>query len=176
MLNGQTQPNSVYFSLNSRPKKGEYVSRGLTKSVPSTKAANRSRKHWGVVVTDANNNPVLYHANNRTGPWAFEAKPGNPGKSMTLIVLVKIGTVAKNGIAAVMQAVPADGKPSKRSGEAFSCRTWSKDAAAFGAAKGNFVLKNTPGKLSELHILLSRFDLPHAILSFSLCYMHKYQN
>lgn len=176
MLNGQTQPNSVYFSLNSRPKKGEYVSRGLTKSVPSTKAANRPRKHWGVVVTDANNNPVLYHANNRKGPWEFEAKPGNPGKSMTLIVLVKIGTVAKNGIAAVMQAVPADGKPSPRSHEAFSCRTWSKDAAAFGQSKGNFVLKGTPGKLSELHSLLPHFDLPLAFLPNTLFYMEKYQN
>lgn len=95
---------------------------------------------------------------------------------MTLIVLVKIGTVAKNGILAVMQAVPADGKPSKRSNEPFSCRTWAKDAAAFGQAKGNFVLKGTPGKLSELHTFLSHFDLPLTLLPNTLYYMDEYQN
>lgn len=104
-------------------------------------------KHWGIVITDTNNAATLYHASNLNGPWQFKSKATqDPGKSMTLIVLVKVGSVVKNGIAPVIQQVPADGKPSKRNGEAFSCRTWAKDALAHLVARGNIVLKADVGK------------------------------
>lgn len=71
----------------------------------------------------------------------MEIKTGKPDKSVTLIVLVKVGKVTKKGIATVVQQIPADGKPSKRTGEAFNCLTWMKDALAHLAAKGNVALK-----------------------------------
>ncbi|KAH6649355.1 hypothetical protein F5144DRAFT_478986 [Chaetomium tenue] len=152
VLNGSTLPNTVYISLNSRPKKGEY--------------------HWGIVITDANNTATLYHASNRSGPWQFQARAiGDPGKSMTLIVLVKVGTVSKNGIAAVIQQVPADGKASKRNGEAFSCRTWVKDALAHLVAKGNIVLKADVGECRLRGYILAKSDIlyPLASLMLTLC-------
>lgn len=117
-------------------------------------------KHWGVVITDANNAATLYHASNVVGPWQFIVKPvGDPGKSLSLIVLVKVGTVTKNGISAVIQQIPADGKASKRNGEAFSCRTWVKDALAHLVAKGNVVLKDDVGKCRLCVYILVKGDM-----------------
>ncbi|KAK4132084.1 hypothetical protein BT67DRAFT_457676 [Trichocladium antarcticum] len=86
-----------------------------------------------------------------SGPWQLETRiTKDPGKSITLIVLVKVGTVIKNGIASVIQQVPADGNPSTRNGEAFSCLTWAKDALAHLMAKGNVVLKADVETMQEM--------------------------
>lgn len=59
---------------------------------------------------------------------------------------MRVGSVVKNGITPVIQQVPAEGKPSKRNGKAFSCRTWVKDALAHLVARRNIVLKADVGK------------------------------
>ncbi|KAK3898425.1 hypothetical protein C8A05DRAFT_37986 [Staphylotrichum tortipilum] len=134
-LNGNTLPDSVYVALDARPKKDEY--------------------HWAIVVTNTHNAPDLYHASNLTGPWQFltRAIRRSSDFSMALIVLVKVGTVVvenKPDISSAIQQVPADDEPSRRTGEAFSCRIWAKDALAHLAASGSAVLEGDVDALEEM--------------------------
>ncbi|KAK3290931.1 uncharacterized protein B0H64DRAFT_49776 [Chaetomium fimeti] len=69
---------------------------------------------------------------------------------MSLIVLVKVGNVIRNGIGPVIQQVPTGGNISRRNGEAFSCRTWTKDALAHLSAMGIVVLKADVDTLQEM--------------------------
>jgi len=47
---------------------------------------------------------------------------------MSLIALLRVSSVKSIESAKdVIQGVPADGLPSQRNGEAFTCRTWAKD-------------------------------------------------
>jgi hypothetical protein len=49
--------------------------------------------------------------------------------SSTLVLAYKIGQVSSQSqIDQVLRDVPADGSPSLRTGEAFTCRIWAKDA------------------------------------------------
>ncbi|OTA90526.1 hypothetical protein M434DRAFT_397897 [Hypoxylon sp. CO27-5] len=115
-LNGKLEASTLYLSLNSRPKKGEY--------------------HYGIVATDANAQATLYHASNLGGHWRMESKTSRPESSMSLVVLVKIDAVRKNNLPAVVKSIPADGAPSKRTREAFDCLTWVKDALVALDANG----------------------------------------
>ncbi|KAI1813152.1 hypothetical protein GGS20DRAFT_554650 [Poronia punctata] len=127
-LNGSPLPNSVYISLDSRPKPNEY--------------------HWGLVFIDAKGGCVLYHALNRDGPWRFQERQGDPGdNSLTLITLVYVGPVNLRGAIDVVRSVPADGKPSLRNREAFTCRTWVKDVLVALNLSGNIVLPSSVDSL-----------------------------
>ncbi|KAK7935111.1 hypothetical protein PG985_000606 [Apiospora marii] len=85
-------------------------------------------QHWGLILTVPNQTPVLHHASNRAGPWSYEVRAGRPENSMTLIVLVRVGALKSHSEATnVMKTIPADGSPSRRTGEAFTCRIWIKD-------------------------------------------------
>ncbi|KAI8963631.1 hypothetical protein F5Y11DRAFT_346277 [Daldinia sp. FL1419] len=107
-LNGKLEANTLYMSLNSRSEKNSY--------------------HYGILVTDTNTKATLYHAStNLGGDWRIESKVGRPDVSVTLIVLVKVDSLHKDGFSTIAKSVPADGSPSKRTGEAFRCLTWVKD-------------------------------------------------
>ncbi|KAI1068602.1 hypothetical protein LB507_004249 [Fusarium sp. FIESC RH6] len=105
-LDGSLLRHSIYIALDARPEKDEY--------------------HWGLVLTDANTIPTGHHVTNRAGPWVYEEKHDDPVCSPTLIALIHLGGIA-DFATDIIQGVPVDGKPSERTGEAFSCRTWVKD-------------------------------------------------
>ncbi|EHK97843.1 hypothetical protein M7I_6340 [Glarea lozoyensis 74030] len=49
--------------------------------------------------------------------------------SMSLVLVYKLGDVSSpDQVDQVLRSVPADGSPSLRTGEAFTCRIWLKDA------------------------------------------------
>ncbi|KAI1261921.1 hypothetical protein F5Y18DRAFT_430691 [Xylariaceae sp. FL1019] len=106
-LIGSLNPNSVYMALFARPNPGEY--------------------HWGLVFTSDVGNSVFCHATNRAGPWSFEMKEGDSGKSMSLIVLVRVSALKNPEYLSTVRSVPAIGGVSKRTGENFRCRGWVKD-------------------------------------------------
>ncbi|OAA55873.1 hypothetical protein SPI_08080 [Niveomyces insectorum RCEF 264] len=109
VLNGSLERKTIYISLNTRPIAGEY--------------------HWGLVLTDSHGNPVLHHASNgRGGQWAYEERQVNPAQSLTLVALIRVAKVKSVSQAEeVIRSIPADGYPSQRTGEAFTCRIWVKD-------------------------------------------------
>ncbi|QPC72216.1 hypothetical protein HYE68_002968 [Fusarium pseudograminearum] len=108
-LNGTVNTMSLYISLDSRPNKGEY--------------------HWGIYVTDGQGNSTVHHASNRDGPWRYDAKFVDPADSMTLIAMMKVSDIRSPDLVEhAIKSVPANGSPSGRNGEAFTCRTWVKDA------------------------------------------------
>lgn len=89
---------------------------------------NNFLKHWGVILTDSDKRPVLHHTSNRSGPWRYEETEAKPNQSMSLIVLVRLDEVQSYSCATgVIRSIPADGNPSERTGEAFTCRVWAKD-------------------------------------------------
>ncbi|KAH7196393.1 uncharacterized protein B0J16DRAFT_312758 [Fusarium flagelliforme] len=105
-LDGTLARHTIYITLDARPEDDEY--------------------HWGLVITDADTRPTFHHVTNRAGPWVYEEKHEDPGRSLTLIALIRVSSVA-NHATQVIQDVPASGMPSERTREAFSCRTWVKD-------------------------------------------------
>ncbi|KAH7214426.1 hypothetical protein DER44DRAFT_879665 [Fusarium oxysporum] len=108
-LNGNLESSSIYIAMKSRPSPREY--------------------HWGLIVTNNIGRPVLHHATNLTGPWEYEERRNESAIDLTLIVLVKASGVSNLPRATqIIQSVPADGKPSRRTGAAFTCRIWVKDA------------------------------------------------
>ncbi|KAJ4249765.1 hypothetical protein NW762_012107 [Fusarium torreyae] len=108
-LNESLDSTSIYISLKSRPTPGEY--------------------HWGLILTDSNSKPVLHHATNIKGPWAYETLHDDAASPMSLIALMKVGNIENYSLAEeIVQKVPADGSPSWRTGESFTCRIWVKDA------------------------------------------------
>ncbi|KAI7764480.1 hypothetical protein ACKAV7_012127 [Fusarium commune] len=98
--------------------------------------------HWGLIITDDIGRPVLHHATNLTGPWKYERR-NKSAIDQTLIVLVKASGVS-NVLRAkrIIQSVPADGKPSHRTGTAFTCRIWVKDTLVELHDKGGISLPN----------------------------------
>ncbi|KAF5566520.1 hypothetical protein FPHYL_3746 [Fusarium phyllophilum] len=94
-------------------------------------------------MTDDIGQPVLHHATNLAGPWQYEERRGESAIDLTLIVLVKASGFS-NVLRAtqIIQSVPADGKPSRRTGMAFTCRIWVKDALVELHEKGEIFLPN----------------------------------
>ncbi|KAG6071324.1 hypothetical protein E4U30_000167 [Claviceps sp. LM220 group G6] len=129
-LNGSLEASSIYLNLNTRPQAGTY--------------------HWGLTITDAHMNAALHHASNRNGPWMYEERIAKPEQSMSLIVLLLIGKVKNHArMMEVIKGMPADGSPSQRTGEPFSCITWAKDVLVSLHESGEIVL---PGTIDELEI------------------------
>lgn len=90
-------------------------------------SATNGQQHWGLILVD-DDRPILHHANNHEGSWSYEKRSAHPESSLTLICLVKISDVASQRQAkSVIASVPADGEPSARTTEAFTCRIWVKD-------------------------------------------------
>ncbi|CAJ0543612.1 Ff.00g038380.m01.CDS01 [Fusarium sp. VM40] len=107
-LLGAIEPLSIYITLDTRAKKGDY--------------------HWGLILTDAATIPVLHDASNRDGPWIYREKRGDPTHSLTLIALIRVGDVSNHAHAThLIQSSPVNGRPSPRTGETFTCRTWVND-------------------------------------------------
>ncbi|KAF4948685.1 hypothetical protein FGADI_9460 [Fusarium gaditjirri] len=102
--------------------------------------------HWGLVITNDSGQPVLHHATNLAGPWKYEERQVQSAIDPSLIVLVKASGVS-NVLRAtqIIQSVPADGKPSRRTGNAFTCRTWAKDTLVELHDKGEISLPNDIG-------------------------------
>ncbi|KAJ8064450.1 hypothetical protein OCU04_006788 [Sclerotinia nivalis] len=108
----QLEDNTVYMTLNSRGVPGTF--------------------HWGIFITSSAPDGVYYHTTNRSGGWKLEFRPtANITQSLTLVLLYKIGLVSSHTplkANQVLRAVPANGSASLRTGEAFTCRIWTKDA------------------------------------------------
>ncbi|ENH70861.1 hypothetical protein FOC1_g10003314 [Fusarium oxysporum f. sp. cubense race 1] len=122
-LNGNLESSSIYIAVKSRPSPRQY--------------------HWGLIVTDNIWRPVLHHATNLTRPWKYEERRNESAIDLTLIVLVKASGVSNVPRATqIIQSVPVDGKPSRRTGTAFTCRTWVKDALVELHEKGEIFLAN----------------------------------
>ncbi|CAF3496955.1 unnamed protein product [Fusarium graminearum] len=94
-LDGALERQSIYITLDARPEKDEY--------------------HWGLVITDANTQPTFHHVTNRAGPWVYEEKQEDPGRSLTLITLIRVSGVADHATRVIKDA-PASRKPSERTG------------------------------------------------------------
>ncbi|RMD39296.1 hypothetical protein DV735_g5831, partial [Chaetothyriales sp. CBS 134920] len=107
--------------------------------------------------------PVLHHANNPDGPWAYEARAAKPEKSMSLVALIKVAKVKNHShTVEVMRAVPADGSPSLRTGEAFRCRVWLKDALVSLHEQGEIVLPVDVDELEKIAVETGLDHSPHA--------------
>jgi hypothetical protein len=128
-LNGSLEPQSIYIALDARPQKDEY--------------------HWGLVITDANTATTGHHVTNRAGPWVYEEKREDPGRSLTLIALIRLSGVA-NHATQVIKDAPASGKPSEKMGEAFSCRTWVKDTLVSLHENGAILLPTDMDNIERL--------------------------
>jgi hypothetical protein len=85
-------------------------------------------QHWGIILTDTTATSVLHDASNRAGPWTYREKRGDPAHSLTLIALIRVSDVSDHPLAThIIQSSPANGNPSRRTGETFTCRIWVKD-------------------------------------------------
>ncbi|EPE09068.1 hypothetical protein F503_06844 [Ophiostoma piceae UAMH 11346] len=123
VLNGSLEIKTLYITLDSRPEAGTY--------------------HWGLIITDANDEPVLHHASNTNGPWSYQRRLDNPDESMTLVAIVRIAKVKSVSEAEqVIQSISASGYPSQRTSEAFTCRIWVKDVLVALEENGVIVLPN----------------------------------
>lgn len=139
-LNGSLEASSIYISLNARSQPETY--------------------HWGLLLTDLHTNPVLHHASNRIGPWTYEQKTADPEQSVTLIVLLLVDKVKNHSRAReVIKGIPADGNPSQRTGESFSCRIWAKDVLVSLHECGEIVL---PKNIDELESMAVQNGLEYA--------------
>ncbi|KXS93629.1 hypothetical protein AC578_2601 [Pseudocercospora eumusae] len=85
--------------------------------------------HWGIFVPNMSPNGHLWHASNRSGGWQLVEEERRVPESFSLCLAFKIGTAGDwNRFCATLRSIPADGTPSRRTGEAFDCVTWAKDA------------------------------------------------
>lgn len=79
-------------------------------------------------------NSRLYHATNASSAWQLENWSDQHTRTNPHYVLFyRIGTVddldkTLDEFNRIIIQIPADGLPSRRTGEAFSSRTWAKDA------------------------------------------------
>ena len=109
---------------------------------------------------------TLRHASNLRGPWVLDERASDPASSLTLIVLVRVSAIvdsddegddsgdydgdARRGgsseVVGVLRTVPVDGTPSRRTGEAFDCRTWVKDVLVALHQHGKITLPVDIGK------------------------------
>ncbi|KAN0119225.1 hypothetical protein V8E51_001433 [Hyaloscypha variabilis] len=111
------EPSAIYVTANSRGQPGTF--------------------HWGIFVSFSGDSGRLYHAINHTsvagvvGPWRFEYREiNNFLTSRSLVALYRIGKVGEGSLQAVqdtIMTVPADGEPSRRTGQTFTCRIWTGD-------------------------------------------------
>ncbi|KAG6166365.1 hypothetical protein E4U27_008228, partial [Claviceps purpurea] len=109
---------------------------------------------------DLKKKPALHHANNRIGPWTYEEKIVDPNHSATLIILFFVSKVKNHArTVEIMKGIPADGSPSQRTGESFSCVTWAKDALVLLHESGEIVLPQT---IDELEVTVVEEGLDHA--------------
>ncbi|KAL2127644.1 hypothetical protein VTI74DRAFT_10375 [Chaetomium olivicolor] len=103
-------PESVYIALDARSEPGTY--------------------HYGLLITGLEGGGTLHHAVNRSGSWIYETRPAYPRLPISLVAMIRIGDLSNDDnehIMEVIRSVPADGKPSQRTGEVFNCTTWLKD-------------------------------------------------
>jgi len=78
---------------------------------------------------------------------------------MSLVILYKIGSV-KSPLEAdqVLRSLPADGSPSLRTGEEFTCRIWVKDALMALSNNQSLTLKADIGE-PDLHSPFEAFKI-----------------
>ncbi|KAG6177889.1 hypothetical protein E4U10_008375 [Claviceps purpurea] len=142
-LNGNLEASSIYVSLNARRRAETY--------------------HWGLILTDPGMNAAFHHANNLYGPWKYEEKVAKPDQSTSLIVLVLVGKTKNHSrILEVIRGIPADGNPSMRTGESFTCRIWVKDVLVSLHERGEIVL---PGTIDELENVALKQGLKYTRVS-----------
>ncbi|KAG6072095.1 hypothetical protein E4U33_003376 [Claviceps sp. LM78 group G4] len=163
-LNGSLEASSIYLTLNARRRPKTYVGSPLTQLVRSflSNSVANLPKHWGLILTDPVMNAAFHHVNNLYGPWKYEKKVAKPDQSKTLIVLVLVGKAKNHSqIMEVIRGTPADGSPSKRTGESFTCRIWVKDVLVSLHERGEIVL---PGTIDELEKMALNEGLQYADL------------
>ncbi|KAG6113871.1 hypothetical protein E4U31_007641 [Claviceps sp. LM219 group G6] len=152
-LNGSLEASSIYITLNKRQRAGTYVGLSLTqllRSFLSNSVANLP-KHWGLILTDPHMEAAFHHANNLSKSWKYEEKVARPDQSTTLIVLVLVGKARNHSrIMEVIRGTPADGSPSKRTGEFFTCRIWVKDVLVSLHERGEIVITGTIDELEKM--------------------------
>ncbi|KAI0385486.1 hypothetical protein F5Y04DRAFT_276815 [Hypomontagnella monticulosa] len=121
-LNGDLKPSSLYIALDSRPLENEY--------------------HWALVTTNNTCHATLRHASNLNGPWRREEKDFDPDQRMMLIALVRVSDInsSYDAIVRAIQAIPANGLPSSRTGREFNCLTWVLDTIVDLADQGMITL------------------------------------
>jgi len=76
---------------------------------------------------------------------------------MSLILLYDLGAISPECIPAVdtvFQGIPGNGEPSKRTGEAFTCRIWAKDTLMALQAEGIIILSYDIGASNSPRLLL----------------------
>lgn len=78
---------------------------------------------------------------------------------MSLVLVYKIGSVSsQTALDQVLKAVPANGSASLRTGEAFTCRIWTKDAL--------MALHNN--RIVTLHASIGEFQSLHAPTAYTV--------
>ncbi|KAG6113869.1 hypothetical protein E4U31_007639 [Claviceps sp. LM219 group G6] len=151
-LNGSLEASSIYLTLNARRRPETYVGSPLTQFI----------SHWGLILTDPHMEAAFHHVNNLYGPWKYEEKVAKPDQSKTLAVLVLVGKIKNHSrIMGVIRDTPADGSPSIRTGESFTCRIWVKDVLVSLHERGEIVL---PGTIDELEKMAVKEGLQYTDL------------
>ncbi|KAG6037170.1 hypothetical protein E4U41_005304 [Claviceps citrina] len=121
--------------------------------------AHLRKFHWGLVLIDSMKQARLFHANNRVH-WLLEEKPVSPEQSLTLVVLIRLDKVRSlSRTKKIMRSIPADGSPSRRTGEFFTCRIWVKDAIVALHDQGEIAL---PTDIDSLETLAVGWGLKYA--------------
>lgn len=79
---------------------------------------------------DSETQGTFHHATNPSGGWKYEMRKADPEQYLTLVAMIRVSGLRAPVKAAmdVIKSVPADGSPSQRTGDAFNCSTWLKDA------------------------------------------------
>ncbi|KAG6285905.1 hypothetical protein E4U09_006998 [Claviceps aff. purpurea] len=163
-LNGSLEASSIYITLNTRRRAGTYVGLPLTQLLRSflPNSVADLPKHWGLTLTDPHMKAAFHHANNLLGSWEYEEKVAKPDQSGTLVVLVLVGKAKNHSrIMEVIRGIPADGSPSKRTGEFFTCRIWVKDVLVSLHERREIVL---PGTIDELEKMAVKEGLQYTDL------------
>lgn len=89
------------------------------------------------------------------GPWRLDIKDlVDPFSSDRLVCLYRIGTISREDIESglveqVVKDVPADGNPSRRTGQSFTCQVWVGDVIMELAKRGLLELKKSIGEFME---------------------------
>jgi hypothetical protein len=104
-----------------------------------------------------------YHASNLSGGWELKVHSTlDPLASLTLVILYKIGKTgsvsSRTAADQVLRAQPANGTASLRTGEAFDCRIWVKDAIMALHNEGIVTLQASIGEFQRPHSRARSFD------------------
>jgi hypothetical protein len=110
---------------------------------------------------------TFHHATNPSGGWKYEVRKEYPKQSIMLVAMVRVGNLSGTVSAAVevIQSIPADGHPSKRTGETFDCMVWLKDTLAALDASG---IVQLPMSLGEYTALCHRMGFFLLLLTLQL--------